>query len=171
MKRVLLLVVVLIFATSCSEKYRKINKEDVVVSSKRLDSVHPEVKSKTNVREDLLTKGFQIFDVVDETTNDTVIMQQYFVAFIKSGNKKLNNDETSERLKKEHLEYYNKMYSMGYMDVTGPFGDGDFLSMSVYNVPSLKMADSLAKADPLVVEGYRKVETHPWWAPKRSSLR
>ena len=41
--------------------------------------------SKAELKRELTDQGFQIFDYVDENTKDTVLMQQYFVAFLKSG--------------------------------------------------------------------------------------
>lgn len=162
----------LLFLTSCNEKYRKIDKDDVTVSSERLDSVVPEPKTKNALREELLTKGYQVFEVIDEKTKDTILMQQYFIAFLKAGSTKLQNEEESKRLQKEHLSHLKKMYDLGYADITGPFGDvGDIREITIYSVPSIEMADSLANADPMVKAGSLKIEMHPWWAPKGYSLR
>ncbi|MBA6151800.1 YciI family protein [Gelidibacter maritimus] len=158
--------------TSCNEKYRKIDKDDVTVSSERLDTIVAAPKSQTEVREELLTKGYQIFDVIDEKTKDTIIMQQYFIAFLKNGPNKIQNEEESKRLLKEHLAHLKKMYDLGYADISGPFGDvGDITGITIYNVPTLKMADSLANADPMVQAGSLAIEIHPWWAPKGYALR
>lgn len=172
MRNIVLMAVALLFLTSCSEKYRKINREDVVVSSKLLDSVVKQPKTQTEIREDLLTKGYQVFDVLDDDTNETVIMQQYFIVFLKGGSKKIKKDEESKRLQKQHLDHYSKMYDLGYMDISGPLGDvGEIQSICIYNVPTLKMADSLANADPMVKSGHLLTEVHPWWVPKGYALR
>lgn len=172
MKNIVWMIGAMLFLTSCNEKYRKIDKDDVTVSSERLDTIIPEPKPQTEIREDLLTKGYQIFDVIDEKTNDTIIMQQYFVAFLKSGPNKIQNEEESKRLLKEHLAHLKKMYDLGYADISGPFGDIDEITgITIYNVPTLKMADSLANADPMVKAGSLEIEMHPWWAPKGYSLR
>ncbi|WP_299394330.1 YciI family protein [uncultured Gelidibacter sp.] len=172
MKHIVCVLSVLFVLTSCSEKYRKIDKDDVTISSERLDSVVAVPKTKTQLRKDLIAKGYKIFDVIDEKTNDTIIMQQYFMAFLKSGPTKIQNEEESKRLQKLHLEHLKKMYDMGYADISGPFGDvGDILGITIYNVPTLKMADSLANADPLVKAGGLEIEIHPWWAAKGYRLR
>jgi len=172
MKSIVYALSVVFVLTSCSEKYRKIDKDDVTISSERLDSVVVEPKTKTQLRKDLIAKGYNIFDVIDEKTKDTIIMQQYFMAFLKSGPTKIQNEEESKRLQKLHLEHLKKMYDMGYADISGPFGDvGEIMGITIYNVPTLKMADSLAKSDPLVKAGGLKIEIHPWWAPKGYALR
>ncbi|HUH28285.1 YciI family protein [Gelidibacter sp.] len=172
MKNIVWIVGALLFLTSCSEKYRKIDKDDVTVGSERLDTILPEPKTQTEIREDLLKKGYQIFDVIDEKTKDTIIMQQYFIAFLKNGPNKIQNEEESKRLLKAHLAHLKNMYDLGYADISGPFGDiGDLSGITIYNVPTLKMADSLANADPMVKQGSLVIEIHPWWAPKGYSLR
>ena len=40
-------------------------------------------KSMAALKAELLEDGFEIFDYVDEESGDTVIMQQYFIAFLK----------------------------------------------------------------------------------------
>ena len=45
-------------------------------------------KSAALLKKELMTdKGFQVFDYVDEKTQDTIIMQQYYIAFLKRGRK------------------------------------------------------------------------------------
>ena len=113
-----------------------------------------------------------LFDYVDEKTKDTVIMQQYFIAFLKRGAIRSQNEEEAALLQKEHLAHLGKMYELGYADISGPFGDdGEIRGITIYNVPTLKMADSLANADPMVKAGRLVIEMHPWWAAKGFSLR
>lgn len=64
------------------------------------------------------------------------------------------------------------MFEMGYADISGPFGDrGDIRGITIYNVPNIAMADSLANLDPMVKSGRLVVEVHPWWAAKSICLR
>jgi len=174
MKTIICMIGMMLFLSSCNEKYRKIDKDDVTVGKAMTDSVlvDSEPKSQKEIREELLTKGYQIFDYVDEETKDTIIMQQYFMAFLKSGPNRMQNEEESQRLQKEHLAHLGKMYDLGYADISGPFGDdGDIRGITIYNVPSLEMADSLANADPMVKAGRLVIEMHPWWAAKGYKLR
>ncbi|MCH4552297.1 YciI family protein [Aestuariibaculum lutulentum] len=132
----------------------------------------PVVKTMQQIKEELNTKGFKTFDYVDEKTQDTILMQQYFMAFLKSGPIRSQNEEEAELLQEAHLNYLGKMYELGYADISGPFGDdGDIRGITIYNVPTQKMADSLANADPMVKAGRLIVEIHPWWAAKGFSLR
>ncbi len=129
-------------------------------------------KSVRALKEELTQNGFQIFDYVDEETQDTIIMQQYFIAFLKRGENRDQNEEEANKLQEAHLAHLGKMYDLGYADISGPFGDdGDIRGITIYNVPTLAMADSLANADPMVKAGRLKIEIHPWWAAKGFPLR
>ncbi|MFS4483355.1 YciI family protein [Hyunsoonleella sp. 2307UL5-6] len=124
------------------------------------------------IKKKLLDKGFKIFDYVDKETKDTIIMQQYFMAFLKTGPIRGQNEEEAIELQKEHVAHLSKMYRLGYADISGPFGDdGNIRGITIYNVPTLKMADSLASSDPMVKAGRLEIEIHPWWAAKGFSLR
>lgn len=120
----------------------------------------------------LKANGYQIFDYVDEKTGDTVIMQQYFMAFLKSGPNRNQSEEEAAKLQEAHMAHLGRMYEEGYADISGPFGDdGELRGITVYNVPTLKMADSLANLDPMMKAGRLIVEIKPWWAGKGYPLR
>lgn len=124
------------------------------------------------LKEQLTKSGFQTFDYVDEKTGDTILMQQYFIAFLMQGDNRSQTKAEVDSLQKLHLAHLGKMYEKGYADISGPFGDdGDIRGITIYNVPTQKMADSLANADPMVKAGRLKIEVHPWWAAKGFPLR
>ncbi len=136
------------------------------------EHVHEHKKSIAQLKEELTEKGFQIFDYIDEKTKDTIIMQQYFVAFLKKGPNRDRSEEESAKLQEQHMAHLGRMYDLGYADISGPFGDdGDIRGLTIYNVPTLKMADSLANLDPAVQAGSLVIEVHPWWAAKGFDLR
>ncbi|OIQ23672.1 YciI family protein [Lacinutrix sp. MedPE-SW] len=170
MKKILLLA--LLVLTACNQTEKSDNKNIEVSSSlKKSLEQKPLLTSKQQL-EALKNDGFKVMDYVDEKTKDTVIMQQYFMAFLKSGPIRNQNEEEATRLQKEHLAHLSKMYDLGYADISGPFGDnGELRGVTIYNVPNLKMADSLANADPMVKAGRLEIEIHPWWAAKGYSLR
>ena len=129
-------------------------------------------KSVAQLKQELTAGGFQIFDYVDEETGDTVIMQQYFIAFLKKGPNRDQDSVAAAKLQEGHMNHLGRMYELGYADISGPFGDdGDIRGITIYNVPTLKMADSLANIDPAVVAGRLEIEVHPWWAAKGFPLR
>lgn len=169
------LIVFMILAISCkNDKSTDIMTETII----KTDTVYIEtykgepVKTAKVLKGELTEKGFKIFDYVDEKTQDTVLMQQYFIAFLKSGPIRSQNEEEAAKLQEQHLAHLGRMYEEGYADISGPFGDnGDIRGITIYNVPTLKMADSLANLDPMVKAGRMVIEVHPWWAAKGFPLR
>lgn len=136
------------------------------------EKIQEPVKTTAALKKELVDKGFQIFDYVDEKTKDTVIMQQYYIAFLKSGPNRLQDKEAADSLQTLHMAHLGRMYEAGYADISGPFGDdGDIRGITIYNVPTLQMADSLANLDPAVKAGRLVIEVHPWWAAKGFPLR
>ncbi len=131
-----------------------------------------EKQSIAFLKKELTEKGFSTFDYVDEATQDTVLMQQYYIAFLKRGDNRNQTKKEADSLQTLHMEHLGRMYTEGYADISGPFGDGgEILGITIYNVPTLQMADSLANLDPMVKAGRLKIEVHPWWAAKGFSLR
>ena len=129
-------------------------------------------QSMADLKKELANGGFEIFDYVDEKTGDTILMQQYFIAFLKRGTNRSQSKEEADSLQTLHLAHLGEMYEKGYADISGPFGDdGDIRGITIYNVPTLQMADSLANMDPMVKAGRLQIEIHPWWAAKGFPLR
>lgn len=179
MKKLILSTLIIAFLFSCKKESESKNSNEKVDSLKvndiSVDTLGLEKNHKKSIKElkaELTAKGFETVEYVDETTKDTILMQQYFMVFLKAGPIRSQNEEEAELLQNEHMAHLNKMYELGYADISGPFGDnGNIRGITIYNVPTLKMADSLAKSDPMVKKGRLVVEVHPWWAAKGYSLR
>ena len=136
------------------------------------DTVKHRTKTTTEIKKELMDKGYEIFDYVDDKTKDTVLMQQYYIAFLKSGPNRSQSKEEADSLQSLHLAHLGRMYELGYADISGPFGDdGEIRGITIYNTPTLEMADSLANIDPMVKAGRLVIEIHPWWAAKGFPLR
>lgn len=178
MKKILLPFLCVLLLVSCKNETKEGSSVGNETNSKEKDTVIVEVpvkpikKTVKEIKEDLIAKGFKTYDFVDEKTQDTILMQQYFMVFLKRSEIQMQNEEESARLQKLHMAHLSKMYELGYSDISGPFGDdGDIRGVSIYNVPTLKMADSLAKSDPMVQAKRLEIEIHPWWAAKGYHLR
>ena len=128
--------------------------------------------STADLRDRLKGEGYEVFDYVDEKSGDTILMQQYFIAFLKSGPRRSQSEGEADSLQRLHLAHLGRMYEEGYADISGPFGDdGEIRGITIYNTPTLEMADSLANMDPMVKAGRLVIEIHPWWAAKGFPLR
>ncbi len=162
-------------SAACGEKSRDASADSSAYPELGSGGASAEAKQEPNIaelREKLVSEGYQVFDYIDEETGDTVLMQQYFMAFLKRGAVRSQNKEEADSLQRLHLAHLGRMYELGYADISGPFGDdGDIRGVTIYNVPTLEMADSLANMDPAVRAGRLEIEIHPWWAAKGFPLR
>lgn len=167
LKRIMAIVLIVACIAAC--KNNRSNEQDQL-----LQTNHSQKKSisSQSMRDSLLSKGFEVFDYVDEKRKDTVLMQQYFMAFLKTGHKRDQAPHELEALQEAHLAHLSRMYDLGYADISGPFGDdGPIRGITIYNVPTIGIADSLANLDPMVKAGRLEIEIHPWWAAKGYPLR
>lgn len=169
---------ILLLLSSCGQQATEANadpqSEAEVVDEQlgRQDGVNTTGESYAALSARLKSEGFEIFDYIDEASGDTILMQQYYIAFLKRGPSRSQTDAEADSLQILHMEHLSKMYELGYADISGPFGDdGDIRGITIYNVPTLAMADSLANADPMVKAGRLVIEVHPWWAAKGFPLR
>ena len=114
-KKIGIVIYIGLVFTACNE----IKKEDV-----EIEKLKKETKISTaEIKQSLTEKGFQIFDYVDEKTKDTVLMQEYFIAFLKKGPNRSQSQAEADSLQKLHLAHLGKMYELGFADISGPFGD------------------------------------------------
>ena len=175
MKNIILLVLLTLSVIACKHEHSEKAHHEKTHHHDSKDKDHHKAadhKSMAKLKQELTDKGFQIFDYMDEKTKDTVLMQQYFIAFLKSGPNRSQNEEEAKQLQAAHLAHLGRMYEEGYADISGPFGDdGEIRGITIYNVPTQTMADSLANMDPMVKAGRLVIETHPWWAAKGFPLR
>ncbi|MFB9057179.1 YciI family protein [Mariniflexile ostreae] len=181
MKNSLLIILILLFLSSCKNESKTSDSDmdsdlQEIIDAKS-DSIIKALetkieKSTKQIKAELKAKGYKTYDYIDEDTQDTILMQQYYVAFLKNGPIRSTIEEEVELLQREHQQYLAKMYKLGYADISGPLvTEDDIKSITIYSVPNLKMADSLAKADPMVQAGRLEVEVRPWWAAKGYTLR
>jgi len=162
----ILIIAIVLVCFSCKQEKKEVK---VIDNAKKIVEKKKTAKQR---KEELTAKGFEIFDYVDEETKDTILMQQYYIAFLKRGPNRSQNKKEADSLQALHMAHLGNMYEQGYADISGPFGDdGDIRGITIYNVPTQTMADSLANMDPMVKAGRLVIEIHPWWAAKGFPLR
>lgn len=114
-------------------------------------------------------EGFEIFMYQDGDT--TYTMKKYYMAFLKRGDKKSEDDEERMRIQEAHLEHMSRLAEQDKICISGPFGDDtDLRGIVIYSAKSMEEARSFADSDPAVKAGILKIEIHPWWAAKGSRL-
>ncbi len=113
--------------------------------------------------------GFETFAY--QEGDSTYVMKKYFLAFLKRGDNRSHSEEEAARIQTAHLAHMDKLAKEGKINIAGPFGDdGDIRGIVIYSVPTLEEAKKLTQNDPAVVAGRLKIEVHPWWAAKGSTL-
>jgi len=114
--------------------------------------------------------GFETFSYVDGDT--TYVMKKYFMAFLKEGPMRDQDEKTTARIQEEHLAHMGKLADEGKINIAGPFGDeGEFQGIVIYSVPTLEEAIKLTSEDPAVIAGRLIIEVRPWWAAIGSTLK
>ena len=163
MKNILILFSLFLMISSCDQPVEKIKG---IPSESR---VMTEIENVEILAKELKEKGYQTFAYKQVDT--TYLMQQYYVVFLKSGTNRAQDSITLAKLQKQHMAHLSRMYKEGYTSLTGPMGDdGELRGIVIYNTPTQKEADSLARLDPMVIAGRLKVEVHPWWVAKGGKL-
>ena len=163
MKKIFILFGILLIISSCEQSVEKIS-EEPSVSGKVIKSENVDI-----IANELKEKGYQTFTYKEGDTS--YLMQQYYIVFLKSGDNRSQDSITSAKLQEQHLAHLGRMYNEGYTSLTGPMGDdGELRGIVIYNTPTQKEADSLARLDPMVMAGRLKVEVHPWWVAKGGKL-
>jgi uncharacterized protein YciI len=114
-------------------------------------------------------EGYQYFEM--PAGDSTIVMKQYFLCFLKSGDIRDQGEEESAKIQEQHLAHLARMHEEGHACVAGPLGhDGDLRGIVIYKTATQEVADSLARLDPAVKAGRLKVEVYPWWAMKGAVL-
>lgn len=188
MRHIILTFCTVLFLFGCKEqaKPKELQIETVLEDTLQVSSKHNTIakdtvlehdnskafETKKSIKAALEEKGFKTYYKIDETSQDTIIMQQYFMAFFKEGIIRGQNEENEEYLRKAHVKYLDSLHVLGYIDISGPLPNHkDFRDVTIYNVPTLQIADSLTQLDPMVKAGHLDVDIYPWWATKGSHLR
>lgn len=134
------------------------------------ERVEAEKKNVEEQMKSLDAEGYQTFTY--EQGDSTYLMQQYYLVLLKEGPNRDQDSTEAANLQEEHLAHLSRMGEEGYVSLAGPLAEaGEIKGIVVYNTPSKRQADSLAKMDPAVIAGRLEVEVHPWWAAKGGKLQ
>jgi len=84
------------------------------------------------------------------------------------------DDDTLERIQREHLEFHRQMRDEGLVVTNGPVldqPDESLRGLAFYRTGSLERAGELAAKDPAVVAGRLAVEVMTWWCAPNTMAR
>lgn len=104
--------------------------------------------------------------------DSTIVMQKYFIVFLKSGPERSQSEEEAQEIQKKHMAHLTKLAEDGKTSITGPMAEGgDIRGIVIFNTATKGEAKRLAEQDPAVKAGRLVVEVHPWWAAKGAKLK
>ena len=158
------ILVFFILCIGCSKAKKKEVQEQAktVIETSKTAGIEKKIQRLKN-------EGYEVFSYEEGDT--TYLMQKYYLVFLKTGPKRDQDSTETAILMKKHLAFLERMGMEGYASLIGPIGvDGDIRGIAIYNVPTLREADSLSRLDPMVKAGMLKVEIHPWWTAKGGKL-
>ncbi len=116
--------------------------------------------------ESLLEQGYNVINYTKPFSKDTVIMQEYYVAFLLAGNIRILSKSRMDTLQQLHEAYLWHLYDKGLTMGSGPFSiGGEVKGITIFNTRNIQEADSLMSQDPKVKAGVLKMVLNPWWAP------
>lgn len=115
MKKVILSLLVLSALLSCNNEQEK----KVIETEATLEN--PDNLTLEEQAESLKKEGYQVFTYQEGET--TYLMQQYYMAFLKSGENRGQDSTETAKLQEQHLAHLERMAVEGYASLIGPFGD------------------------------------------------
>lgn len=84
------------------------------------------------------------------------------------------DDDTIDRIQREHLAYHASLREAGHVVTNGPVTDQpdeSFRGLTFYRTGSLEQARRLAQADPAVQAGRLEVDVMTWYCPPGTMAR
>ncbi|HVG91057.1 MAG TPA: YciI family protein [Alphaproteobacteria bacterium] len=93
-------------------------------------------------------------------------LEKYSLLLVHQGEKWDPKSPVPQDLVKQHLAYLMGLMQQGKLALAGPFqGEGELKGAFIYSVP-MDEAMKLESEDPLVKNGFFKIEGHPWATAK-----
>lgn len=93
-------------------------------------------------------------------------LEKYSLLLVHQGNKWDLKSPVPQDLVKQHLSYLMGLMQQGKLALAGPFhDDGELKGIFIYSVP-MDEAMKLEAEDPMVKNGFFKIEGHPWATAK-----
>jgi uncharacterized protein YciI len=89
-------------------------------------------------------------------------------------NARVYDDQTLDRIQREHLAYLESLRDAGYIVTNGPVldqPDESVRGLAFYRTGSLQESRRLAEDDPAVRAGRLTVEIMTWWCPRGTMVR
>ena len=93
-------------------------------------------------------------------------LEKYSLLLVHQGDKWDSKSPVPQDVVKQHLSYLMGLMQQGQLALAGPFhDDGELKGIFIYSVP-MDEAMKLEAEDPMVKNGFFKIEGHPWATAK-----
>ena len=90
-------------------------------------------------------------------------MRRYVLALLKPGPNRGQDSAAAAALQRAHRANIGRMAEAGQLVLAGPFLDGDYQGLYVFDVETVEEARALTETDPAVQAGRLAMELHPWY--------
>jgi uncharacterized protein YciI len=103
-------------------------------------------------------------------------IKQYWFVMLTKGANRTQDSVTAARIQEGHMANIHRLYNEGQLKVAGPFGDGDWLGIFIFDasVEGCKTKDEMKKlltTDPAIAAGRLNYELHSWWTSPEGSFK
>ena len=110
-----------------------------------------------------------------ETKPEEQIKPYWFVMLTK-GNNRTQDSVAAAKVQEGHLANINRLYNEGKLKVAGPFGDGDWLGLFIFDASAdgcktKEEIEKLLTTDPAIAAGRLSYELHQWWTVPEGSFK
>ena len=102
--------------------------------------------------------------LAEEYGADEYGMKKYIFAFLYRGDNTSVDSDRAMELQMAHLENIRRMADEGKLVLAGPFfGSDELRGIYIFNVPTLKEAETLTNSDPAIQAGTLRMELKEWY--------
>lgn len=166
MKKLIYIPALLLILCSCEERTEKAENSRGIPGPEKVKALAPDIDEQ---EDSLNRQGYQTARYQDGDT--TYLRQKYFMAFLKKAGNLPRQAMEDDEIKQQQDFYLKRMVKEGYVSLAGPLEEEDEINqVIIFNTPTRKKADSLARLHPLVESGDFNIEVYPWWATKGAKL-
>jgi len=103
-------------------------------------------------------------------------IKPYWFVLLTKGNNRTQDSATATKIQEGHLANIGRLYNEGKLKVAGPFGDGEWLGLFIFDASAegcktKEEIEKLLTTDPAIAAGRLSYELHQWWTLPEGSFK
>ena len=119
---------------------------------------------------------FPTFSQQKKETKPEEQIKPYWFVMLTKGTNRTQDSSTAVKIQQGHLANINRLYNEGKLKVAGPFGDGDWLGLFIFDASAdgcktKEEIEKLLTTDPAIAAGRLSYELHQWWTAPEGSFK